>query len=209
MWEECLRHVICSNVQLCPISYLKVIFLRGSAELHPSNHSQLHPAAPRGYNNGWIHKGQIRVNWCCYCCSTPAPVEHLAAKQADSFLRRRWRPNKSSKTNDDWTVMNRNVALLPDEFWNIYRYCLEDVASVRAKHVFDSSGAEKATNTSLVTSCFENFHKAWWHSLRYIWVQWCSRNQFEMMFDLWCINLVQTSFIWCWWACVNCTLSFS
>lgn len=122
MWEECLRHVICSNVQLCPISYLKVIFLCGSAELHPSNHSQLHPAAPRGYNNGWIHKGQIRVNWCCYCCSTPAPVEHLAAKQADSFLRRRWRPNKSSKTNDDWTVMNRNVALLPNECWNIYHY---------------------------------------------------------------------------------------
>lgn len=192
MWEECLWHVICSNVQLCPISYLKVIFLWGSAELHPSNHSQLHPAAPRGYNNGWIHKGQIRVNWCCYCCSTPAPVEHLAAKQADSFLRRRWRPNKSSKTNDDWTVMNRNVALLPDECWNIYHYCLKDVESVGPKqHVFDASGAEKATRANptlhwllLAETGFENFHNAWWHSVRYIWVQWTHVQETRLR---WCL----------------------
>lgn len=31
MWQECLLHVICTNVQLCPISYLKVISDRGSA----------------------------------------------------------------------------------------------------------------------------------------------------------------------------------
>lgn len=57
-------------------------------------------------------------------------------------------------------------------------FTITDVASVRPKHVFDASGAEKATRANptlhwllLADTDFENFHKAWWHSVRYIWVQ--------------------------------------
>lgn len=71
MWEGCLWHVICTNVQMCHISYLEVIVYRVyAAAPQISKQSWMAPPwGPVGCNNGWIYNSQTRkretVNRCC------------------------------------------------------------------------------------------------------------------------------------------------